>query len=275
MSLVWTSTMLDPTEVSVLGCLASHANDYGESCFAGMPRIAGLTRLSVRQLRRVLQKLEVAGWLQVARGNGLGNLTRYKVNVEKLNSNQNPQLQPRKRGQYAPSIQPPKRGQGDLFVEPAKGDTMSPLQKSEGRHLEPLRGTSETPKGDIGDIRVLGRNVRANVRANTTLLRDGAQKLLEACGLTDRELLPVVTDQLELETRESDQPEAQAISTAIVAMSEAWQNFTSQGERLRFKWGAKKFFSQGYWRNSESWPWDNEVLKEERVRAQARVGTYG
>ena len=71
MSLVWTSTMLDPTEVSVLGCLASHANDYGESCFAGMPRIAGLTRLSVRQLRRVLQKLEVAGWLQVARGRTL------------------------------------------------------------------------------------------------------------------------------------------------------------------------------------------------------------
>jgi hypothetical protein len=41
-----------------------------------------------------------------------------------------------------------------------------------------------------------------------------------------------------------------------------WKKYIIQGERLRFKWSAGRFFSEGYWRESESWPWDAQALRE-------------
>lgn len=57
-------------------------------------------------------------------------------------------------------------------------------------------------------------------------------------------------------------------------MIERWKSYTSQGERLRVKWGARRFFSEGYWRETESWPWDAAVLREEHIRAEASAGSY-
>lgn len=57
-------------------------------------------------------------------------------------------------------------------------------------------------------------------------------------------------------------------------MIERWKSYTSQGERLRVKWSARRFFAEGYWREIESWPWDATVLREEHLRAEASVGSY-
>ena len=98
-------------------------------------------------------------------------------------------------------------------------------------------------------------------------------QVMRGCGFTARRMRSVLCDVLRQEADESEQPLVMALSLAMVAMVEAWEDFTSQGARLRFKWGARRFFAEGYWRNRESWPWDNDALKQERMAMEARVGS--
>jgi helix-turn-helix protein len=165
--LVWTSTMRDPTEVAVLACVASHCNDFGEGCFAGIPRIAKMVRRSERTVQRTLQDLEAAGWLKVDRGTGSGNFTYYTVNVDRLKGCQDVTLQPRNK-RVTPATQ---------------------------------RVTSATQKGDIGDAPLKEGNIRANTKANNTpqtplaggadqmnskALDDATERAMEGLGFTRR-----------------------------------------------------------------------------------------
>lgn len=98
-------------------------------------------------------------------------------------------------------------------------------------------------------------------------------KVMRGCGFTARRMRAVIRDVLRQEADESEQPLVMALALAMVAMVEAWEDFTAQGQRLRFMWGARRFFSEGYWLSRESWPWDNEVFKQERLQMKARVGS--
>lgn len=98
-------------------------------------------------------------------------------------------------------------------------------------------------------------------------------QVMRGCGFTARRMRAVIDEVLRLEIADADGPPVMALAAAMVAMVEAWEDFTSQGMRLRFKWGARRFFQEGYWRERESWPWDNEILKQERLQAGARVGS--
>lgn len=91
----------------------------------------------------------------------------------------------------------------------------------------------------------------------------------QACGFTDCRLRRTLCKVIQLE---SDMGEASG--TIAVAMISAWQEYTSQGERLQFRWCARRFFAEGYWKNRNSWPWDVSVLREDAQRAQARLGTF-
>ena len=74
---------------------------------------------------------------------------------------------------------------------------------------------------------------------------------------------------IELEARKG-----QTVPDTALAMIKAWKLYVLQGEKLRTKWGAARFFAEGYWRESESWPWDAQVLREQQQAAQASVGTW-
>ena len=135
--------MTDPSEVSVLSILASHANDEGDSCFAGIPRIAKMARRSERTVTRILAKLEKDGWLTAERGDGAGHKTQYHIDVEKLKGCQDVTLLgKRKVTQIRPSEDVVK---GDMVTE--KGDT------------------SDKPPHPL-----IGGTLKANVKANNTPL---------------------------------------------------------------------------------------------------------
>jgi hypothetical protein len=142
--------MTDPSEVSVLSILASHANDEGDSCFAGIPRIAKMARRSERTVTRILAKLEKDGWLTAERGDGAGHKTQYHIDVEKLKGCQDVTLLgKRKVTQIRPSEDVVK---GDMVTE--KGDMV-------------------TEKGDTSDKPphpLIGGTLKANVKANNTPL---------------------------------------------------------------------------------------------------------
>lgn len=94
-------------------------------------------------------------------------------------------------------------------------------------------------------------------------------QVMQGCAFTARRLRPALAAVIQQQADKGEPP-----PTTALAMIAAWKSFTNQGERVRFKWGARRFFAEGYWRNSESWPWDAAVLRDEHVRAQASVGSW-
>jgi len=134
-------------------------------------------------------------------------------------------------------------------------------------------GTCGGGGGDRGGEHPPG-GARGGDASSSALVEEAVGQLMRQCGFAeDRRLRAALRDVLRMEASERDGPFAAAVAAVMVAMAEAWEGFTDQGERLRFKWDAPKFFKRGYWAKRESWPWDNEVLKRERMEVEARVGS--
>jgi hypothetical protein len=79
----------------------------------------------------------------------------------------------------------------------------------------------------------------------------GLEAVMQACGFTSKRLRPIVRSQLEQEADKGTEP-----ASAALAMIAAWKRYAETGDQLRFKWGAVRFFAEGYWRAPTSWPWD-------------------
>ena len=94
-------------------------------------------------------------------------------------------------------------------------------------------------------------------------------QVMQGCGFTSRRLRPVLEAVVQLQADLGEHP-----ATTALAMKAAWRKYVLQDTALRFKWGARKFFGEGYWKNETSWPWDNEVLKDKRNAMQAGVGSW-
>lgn len=247
MALVWTSTMTDPTEVAILSCLASHANDDGESCFAGVPRIAKLVRRSERTVIRTLDSLEKAGWLEIERGNGRGSLTHYRLNVEQL-----------------------------------KGCQDVTLSKTSKRvTLAQKRVTPATRKGDIDDNPphpLFGRNVfetKANETPPNPLVTEGGSatsaaidralaQLANGLAITDKRVKRKLREAIALEADKGESP-----PTVALAMMAAWREQGKHSDLLKVNYGPVKFFCLGIWKNQNQWHWDESAL---RLAREARMG---
>jgi hypothetical protein len=85
--------------------------------------------------------------------------------------------------------------------------------------------------------------------------------IMQACGFTSARLRPVLRKVVEQEADKGNEPPCCALE-----MTHAWQLFTGQGSVLRFKWTARRFYEEGYWRKPESWPWDEARIEERRSK---------
>lgn len=242
--------MRDATEVAVLSCLASHANEDGQSCFAGVPRIAKLVRRSERTVQRTIDALEVAGWLTVRRGDGAGNLTQYEINVDML------------------------KGCQDVTL----------LSKSKRVTLAQKRVTPAPKKGDIGDLPLFEGNVvkqKASVTPPNPLVTEGAEErqsakreqvedaisqVCSALGISNPRKRKVIGRAIELEAEKGEQPP----STAL-AMIAALRRKAELSGLLR-PCGLDKFLGDGLWLDEDRWYWDKDALREDRRRVEAGVG---
>lgn len=93
--------------------------------------------------------------------------------------------------------------------------------------------------------------------------------VMQACGFTDDRLSRTLRIAIRQEADKGEAP-----GTTALAMISAWQSFTSQAERLRYRWGARRFFAEGYWHKPKSWPWDASALRDDARRTEARLGSY-
>lgn len=71
-------------ETLVLLALANHAQDDGSRCFPSVGRIAWMTGLHVRTVKRVVAALRESGVLQVRQGGGGRSATEYAIVLDTL-----------------------------------------------------------------------------------------------------------------------------------------------------------------------------------------------
>ncbi len=84
-SAVWSDAPYEGGVLLVLLALADYCNDEGQ-CWPRVESLAAKARLGTRQTRNVLKQLKADGILSVQTGGGRGIVSRYKLNVETLNS---------------------------------------------------------------------------------------------------------------------------------------------------------------------------------------------
>ncbi len=88
MSAVWENGPEDKAELIVLLALADFANDAGD-CWPAMPTIGKKARMSERNARRVIRKLEDDGYIKTVPGGGRYGCSQYRINPDKMSPGQN------------------------------------------------------------------------------------------------------------------------------------------------------------------------------------------
>jgi hypothetical protein len=106
---------------------------------------------------------------------------------------------------------------------------------------------------------------RGHAEQTTLPLNPAIDSVMQACGFTSPKLRPVLLRVIQQEADKGEQPPNTALS-----MIAAWRRFALE-DRLRYKWGARRFFEEGYWNKPDSWPWDTEAIQEQN---RARAGSY-
>jgi uncharacterized protein YdaU (DUF1376 family) len=106
-----------------------------------------------------------------------------------------------------------------------------------------------------------------------------SRRVMADAGLSSDRVWRALEGQVKLEVDEGcSEPTADAL---VARMVSAWQRFQKATSRLEFKWGAEKFFGEGYWRDDALWPWKpgespppprkKQEMSEEDKAAYARL----
>ena len=78
MSMIWDRGPENQSERFVLLALADYANDEGE-CWPSIGGIARKTCLTDRGVRKIIRRLQDAGWLEIEEGGGRKNCNLYRI----------------------------------------------------------------------------------------------------------------------------------------------------------------------------------------------------
>ncbi len=123
MSYIWDipDPELNGARLLTLLCLADHAGDDGKDCYPSIPRLAERSKVSQRQVTRVLQWLEAQDYIRILeKGTGRGRRTHYHLWLK-----------------------------GDvLSLNTRKGDKVSSYSQKQD-----TMSSNQTLKGDICDIK--------------------------------------------------------------------------------------------------------------------------
>jgi cell division septation protein DedD len=151
MTKVWDLSRQKGTPLLLMIAIADNANKAGE-CWPGIDYLAEKTRISRRQVQRLLHKLEDEGELAVEYGTGRGytHLLYVLIGLD-------PADQERIRADVAARNAARGLSREDETPEPdsptdgEKGDKMSPFPKDEKGDIQGLKGDTQGVKGDIFD----------------------------------------------------------------------------------------------------------------------------
>jgi hypothetical protein len=182
----------------------------------------------------------------------------------------------------------------DAFATVAEGEEATCAQKGTCAHVSalpepvpdpvPVPSNSPTPLPSQRGIspplrknsrRLLAAKVEAAKSTGPGQALDRAtEHVLEKCsvsGLQAVHLHVPVWLAIESECKRVDKPpEDHAMSIAELMVAN-YAEYVQLGELLEYRWGIRKFFEEGHWRNWQAWPIDRD---KQRQRNGASVGAY-
>jgi hypothetical protein len=244
---VWDSALEGSTAVHVMAVLANSADDDGTNCFPGTRLIARRARVSERTVVRTIQELESQGWLWVIRrGLGAGNRTRLQEQAtatrQRERCHSSVTFSQRKRKVT------PATAKGDIHAR--KGDIDAPplfvLPVSDSS-ADPAPPAPSLPRGSERDRE----------------LDLATEQLRNALSVENGRVLRMLRRVIALAAEKGEPP-----ATIALAMIAAVRE--QDAACLKFKFGLRKFFGEGIWRDKNRWAWDVERARRE---AEARVGS--
>ncbi len=255
-------------EKLVLYALADyHQDKLGTNTYPSVSTLAEESLMDERSCRRLLASLEQKGVIQRLRGErqGRSHVTFYRftqLDKEAVETRQ-------KGGLCAPLSSPPFSAERGTKGGQKGGRERIPLKEEQEQEQKQIQDPP-TPQG--------GRVVKncIPIRLDRDDLDQAANAVMEGCNFAARRLrlsLRVVIEQQD-RRQDADRKFESPVEIAA-AMVDAWQRYTKQGARLRVHMSAAKFFEQGYWLNSNSWHWDSDTLRAEKLEMEARVGSWG
>jgi hypothetical protein len=156
---VWEHSELAGSSLLVMLALADRANDHGYS-WPGMADLIQKSRLSKRQVQRILQQLEADGYIEKTEpGVGRGHLTVYRLHAKGVMDDA--------KGDMGDTLSVTDDAKGDtddtLYVtDDAKGDNMTPFSEDEPEE----KVTSSAIKGDIHDIKGDIQGIKGDIRSH-------------------------------------------------------------------------------------------------------------
>lgn len=301
MGLVFKHGPSEATQAFVLLAIADHADDKGRA-FPGIALLAKKSRQSERNVMRVLQQLEVEGWLAVSRrafGVRLkGNV--YQMNVAKLSvdaakssgdkmslearpSGAKKELPEPSRDTVSPDTSRDKTGVHQVTKSTSSGDkTGFPiLINHQEPPTEPKTSTTPLPpsksRGGI-ENKTESSSVASDPSRNAAgasqakserhVCEEAVAKVMRECNVSDPRMRPVIARAMQAFHAKSDGlADCNATAERMIRQR---SNYAEDADLLKYTVGVRKFFAHGVWADSRLWPYDQEKLNRMR---QARVGT--
>jgi Helix-turn-helix domain len=245
MTAVWDGTPYEGGELLVLLALADWADDQGR-CWPSVPSIAQKARMKERQVYNILRKLRADEIIHCEPGGGRGHSTVYLIDIAKIAGfkSQPKTLQPNAEKPCTP-----------VHTNPAMecNPPRPPIRKNRHRTVNEPSNQSPTPFQE-----------RKGARAQDPAVVDIAELVCERCKFTSKGTLHAIAKVLAMER------DGAGLSEVAERLVKAWADYREAIEWLRYAWGPTKFFAEGHWQSSATWPYDEERLRRAR---EARVGT--
>jgi Helix-turn-helix domain len=286
---VWDSLLPGCSAVHVMQVLANEADDDGMNCFPGTRLIAERSRVSERQVIRIVQQLEADGYLQIGvRGQGAGVFSEYHLNVRRLHEEAEITRERRREERLKKKFG--KRCHGVTFLPgrnlAKKGDTGTGKGDTRAKKGDicdaplfvlPVKDPSETKTHTAAlsapqraENRPLGTPLpRESVCALETsaALDRAADQVCSGRDITNARRWQVVRRAIAARADKGDEPPAVAL-----AMLAALKRKDELGEQLR-PCGLDRFLGDGMWRDEKRWPWDRDAQEAMRLRTLASTGS--
>jgi hypothetical protein len=261
----WDTLLGNPIAKTVLVLLVDQMN--GEGCgFPSLDFIARKTEQNIRTVRRVLQvfmEIELVMKVKIHRNGKL--IPGFQLNLALLGMDLREEYT-----KYFRAAQGKSSGSGLRDTEEKVSETLFAVSET----VQTVSETAQTVSETAPPHPLKGRPLRDPLKAHSPHIPQSANALLvspvvsesfvikravesvmQGCGFTSNKLAPVIRKVLQRGADIGAEP-----ATIALAMIEAWRKFMVQGDRLRFKWTAERFFGEGYWNKPDAWPWDQERL---------------
>lgn len=276
MGMVFEAGPAEATQRFVLLAIADNCDDSGFA-FPGVELLAAKSCQTERNVLRILQALEVDGWLAIKRRSwGIkkrGN--SYQMNLARLKKS----VSGRATQTSGDKMSLHESGEADSIgaAEPS-GDKLSceqpAVQIASRGDIRPVHQvTNSSSRGDKSSIPIRKNHQEPSERTLTPLPPQAGAALAKVkreCGISNPRLERVLGDAMTAELDRADAPEGGwgEGDFAVVAdrMVQAHRMLAKVGGNgLLFRRPkVREFFGEGLWRDDGLWPWNEVALRESK-----------